>query len=54
VRAFREEQRRKPAELAEGLRKWLRGKDTDETEAASSIAAEALIRWLDKLEKGGE
>jgi hypothetical protein len=40
--------------LADGLQKWLGGEDTEETEAASSIAAELMIRMLDKLEKGGE
>lgn len=51
IGACREEQRRAPGALADGLRAWMRDKESPQGEAAGMLLAEGLIRWLDKLER---
>jgi hypothetical protein len=41
--------RRRPTPLADGLTSWLRGEDSLDAEAASTLVAEWLARSLAKL-----
>ncbi len=49
TRASRAEQRHAPDALAQGLTDWIRGEDTEQTDAAASLLAEWIIRSLDRL-----